>query len=706
MAIPVMAQTMRPVSIDDLISVRKPTELALSPDGRWVAYVVMSPGLRDNSYTHDLYVVPSSGKGQPQRVLQGEPQTGSLAAHQRLSPTWAPGSDRLAISATRADGVEVRVVHIDSAKSELLLKSQMIGEDMELKLGDWRGSSLGFSPNGRWLAFLVVKNERGAEPPRPLQAVPAGEDWSPQGNQRRPIQQLFVMDLDSKTIRALTDASLNVAAFDWSPDGERLALEADADPTRETGSMVADIYVVNVADGSVRQLIEQPGMDRWPKWSPDGRFIAFGSQRGKEDWMYSATLAIVPADGSTPARYIGEALDRVSGDGSIPVRWSPDGKSIDVAVMHDLGKHLFRVSAADGHARRLTPRMDRYYSDFSYSIDGQRVAFTAQGAAVPAEVFVSSAREIEPMPLTDLNHHWQRLRRPSVETIEWRSPDGKWNLKGLLLKPSHYRPNQSYPVLTALWGGPSMVRQQLNVINNYPLLVLAERGYVVFLPNSRGRAGFGKAFAHAIRDEQSYVLNPMSDVLSGVDLLIEQGVADPERLGVLGFSYGGTLTSYIITQTDRFRAAIYGEGSPNVLDDVMRYSSSEYLPLNRDMWGIGNPYEPSEIQRAFEQSALYRLNRVRTPVLVESGESGTWETDRQFYRGLKYFGVPAEFWVYPRSGHGWDEPALKQDAYRRHIAWFDYWLLGEPYPDPRRQAAYDAWRSEQKNDQSPRGGEP
>ena len=144
MAIPVMARTMRPVSIDDLISVRKPTELALSPDGRWVAYVVMSPGLRDNSYTHDLYVVPSSGKGQPQRVLQGEPQTGSLAAHQRLSPTWAPGSDRLAISATRADGVEVRVVHIDSAKSELLLKSQMIGEDMELKLGDWRGS-VGFA---------------------------------------------------------------------------------------------------------------------------------------------------------------------------------------------------------------------------------------------------------------------------------------------------------------------------------------------------------------------------------------------------------------------------------------------------------------------------------------------------------------------------------------------------------------------------------
>jgi dipeptidyl aminopeptidase/acylaminoacyl peptidase len=202
------------------------------------------------------------------------------------------------------------------------------------------------------------------------------------------------------------------------------------------------------------------------------------------------------------------------------------------------------------------------------------------------------------------------------------------------------------------------------------------------------------AFTHAIRDEHSYLANPFTDVMAGVDAMIARGLADPARLGILGFSYGGSLTAYSITHTNRFVAAIYGEGSPTILGTVAEYSTKFLCTIYRDMWGIGNPFEPQDIQNMIAQSAIYQLDRARTPVLIESGEKSAWKTDRQLYRGLRHFGVPAEFWVYPRSGHGWDEPKLMQDAYRRHIAWFDYWLLGHPYPDAEKQHRYDEWKAQ------------
>jgi dienelactone hydrolase len=173
---------------------------------------------------------------------------------------------------------------------------------------------------------------------------------------------------------------------------------------------------------------------------------------------------------------------------------------------------------------------------------------------------------------------------------------------------------------------------------------------------------------------------------------IAANLADPERLGVLGFSYGGTLTSYLVTPTNRFRAPIYGEGTPNLLQNNFKYLNEPVLGLVRDMLGFDHPYEPNSIRSAFDQSAVYRLQHGRTPVLIESGELAGWEVDREFYRGLKHFGVPSEFYVYPRSGHGWEEPLLKQDSFHRRIAWFDYWIKDKPSADITKRAAYDAWK--------------
>lgn len=681
----------RSIEIDDLIAVRKPSQVAMSPDGRWVAYVLMTPSLRDNNYTYDLYVTAADGSGEPRPVFHGEALSGMWASHRKQSPLWTPSSDRLVFVAQTTDGSDIRAVRVEDGAEEVLVSREALGNEFDF-LPSVYGDSLGFSPDGHWLAFLASRSPPERKNDEQQVAIEAHEDWTPIGQRVDPLYQLFVVDLTTQRVQAVTDTSVTVNAFDWSPDSRRLVIEADSVPNRIASYMTADIYAVDVAEGELRPLVRMNGRDRDPKWSPDGRTIAFGSQRGKEDWMSGTTLAIVQADGSAPPLMIGEALDRLSGGPVVPLKWSANGQWIDVMALHDLSRHVFRVRVSDGAVQRVTPRTDRLYDSFSYSRDGERVAFIAQGAVAPPEVYVSNVQEMKPLRLTYHNAELEKLSLPTMERLQWRSLDGKWDLQGILLKPSDYQPGKQYPMLTALLGGPAMVRQELNLVHNYPLLVLAQRGYVVFMPNTRGRPGYGMGFTHAIRDEKSYVLNPLSDALSGVDLLVEQGVADPKRLGILGFSYGGTLTAFAITQTNRFRAAIYGEGHPNILQSLLQYRSSDLLGLSRDMWGFGNPYEPAEIERAFTTSAIYRLNEVKTPVLIEAGERSAWETDRAFYRGLKYFDVPSEFWVYPRSGHGWDEPRLKQDAYQRHIAWFDYWIKDHSYPDPRKQPVYDAWK--------------
>jgi dipeptidyl aminopeptidase/acylaminoacyl peptidase len=319
-----------------------------------------------------------------------------------------------------------------------------------------------------------------------------------------------------------------------------------------------------------------------------------------------------------------------------------------------MSRHLFRVAVANGALERLSDRDDRLYQDISYSQDGRLMAFTVQGVAMPPDVYVSPTDGFKPKRLTHLNPSWDTLTVPIVESVHWRSTDGKWEIPALLIKPSTYSAGKRYPMLTAILGGPSGVLQETSPVWNYPLLTLAEEGYVILMPNSRGRPGNGMAFTHAIRDEHSYLANPFTDVMAGVDAMIARGLADPARLGILGFSYGGSLTAYSITHTNRFVAAIYGEGSPTILGTVAEYSTKFLCTIYRDMWGIGNPFEPQDIQNMIAQSAIYQLDRARTPVLIESGEKSAWKTDRQLYRGLRHFGVPAEFWVYPRSGHGWD----------------------------------------------------
>lgn len=685
---------MRPVSVEDLITVRKPSDASISPDGKWVAFVQTTPSLEQNSYLHDLYLVATDGASSPRQLTHNEPRDDLRASFVGLSPTWASKSDRIAYVAKRGDQNRVFLIDVASGQESELVSEKQIGEKVSFA-PTYRGQSLAFSPDGTRLAFLAAVT---ADPPKPkekiLRAIEADEDWTPQGPSREPATQLFIMDLAARTSRAITPAMMNVASFAWSPDGTQLALEAAA-YLGIANYMADDIWVVDASGSNEpRALVTLDGWDQKPTWSPDGKRLAFGTQRGAQDWMYTASLAVVDVDGGAP-KFIGDTLDKLAGASIAGLRWRPDGRAIDIVSIWKLGSHLFRLNAADGMLQqRLTPREDRYYDSFTWSADGSTMAFIVQGAALPADIFVSPSDRFEPKRLTTLNPEWDRIRVPTVELVTWKSADQKFDVWGLLLKPSNYDPSKTYPMLTGILGGPSMIRQQLNPLWSYPSLVQAEQGgYVVFIPNTRGRSGMGTDFTHAIRDERSYLLGGLGDVLSGVDAMVARKIADPDRLGVHGFSYGGSMTATVISHDTRFKAAIYGEGAPNVIGVLADYPTKHFLTLYRDMWGLGSAFDPDDVKIMFDQSSIFRSQYVRTPTLIETGELSAWKTDRQYYRSLKHFGVAAELWVYPRSGHGWDEPKLMQDAFNRHIRWFDYWILDKPLGDEGKQRVYDAWKA-------------
>jgi dipeptidyl aminopeptidase/acylaminoacyl peptidase len=682
------------ISIEDQIEMRRPRDAQISPDGRWVSFVLTTPRIATNDYLHDLYVVSIDGASAPYQLTRRPPRTRLLSSFQGPRPVWMPDSDRLLYVAGAGDEAELRQVRVTTGKERTLLRQNELGGARFANLEGADYTEVGKawvepSPDGRYVAFLAT--ERLATPARGnvFHALEVPDpDWrivTPAGN----VDRLWVLDIRSRSARPVTPPTVTVSWFDWAPDGRGFVLEASS-RLGPTAWMANDIYRIDAAGRNLELIVKLDGWDRQPKWSPDGEYIAFGSQQGQEDWRYGSVLAVVKKDGSS-LRYVGTEIDRVAGGRLREPHWSPDGRWVEFVNSFHLGLHLFRVDVAKETLARVTPREDRLYSTFSWSKDGSRLAFIMEGVGLPPEVYVSASDRFTPRALTALNPQWSSRTLPTVDTIEWRSRDDRWTVHGLLIKSSTYRTDRLYPLLVVNVGGPTMVRQGTNPVPNYALLTIAEMGYVVLIPNSRGRQGYGREFLQAIRDERSYASGPAQDVRAGVEALTERRIADPDAIGIVGFSYGEILTMLSIIADQRFKAAIVGGGASDLIFRLVD-TPDEWWPLKRDMFGLSNIVERTNIDRAIEQTAIFYLDRVKTPVLIESGEYDGYEEHQRLFRGLRHFGVPVEHHVYPRSGHGYEEPQLIQDSYRRQIAWLDYWIRGAPYPNQDRQRGYDKWK--------------
>ena len=422
----------------------------------------------------------------------------------------------------------------------------------------------------------------------------------------------------------------------------------------------SDISVVNVRSGSKKSLVDWSGSDRSPKYSPDGKSIAFSSDGGNPTWGREHFVYVIPANGgngrqlpATPSRYISS----ITG-------WVPNGTAVITSESNRTSRRYFNIPLSEnGVVSTLTPGKGNYGS-LSYNKEGV-MAFVHEKTEKPSNVFISQMNRFNPARITNVNPEFSTMTHGKTEVIRWQSKDGM-EIEGLLTYPINYREGKKVPLVLNIHGGPAGVYTEgyTGRSSVYPIQAYAQEGYAVLRANPRGSSGYSKAFRFANRSDWGGM--DYEDLMTGVDHLIELGVADPNDLYVMGWSYGGFMTSTVVTKTDRFKAASVGAGVPNLIG-MLTTDIHDFIPWHFE----GEMHD--NIEKYIKHSALFHVNNVTTPTQVVHGENDTRVPIAQgyeFYRAIQRKGVDTEMIVYPRMPHGLREPKFIQHCGEAIMKWF------------------------------------
>jgi dipeptidyl aminopeptidase/acylaminoacyl peptidase len=632
--------------------VKDVTDPQISPDGAWVAYTVSTPDTVKDEDGTDIWMASWDGK---QQVRLTRSPAGEHA------PRWSPDGRTLAFLSSRDDAHEVdQVWLLDRAGGEPERVTELPGGVTDLA----------WSPDGRRLALIVSDPDPNAKTPGDTSSrAPApividrfqfkADETGWLGAQR---DHLYLYDVATRAVTPLVTGRYDEATPAWSPDGRQIAFVSRRRPEFDRTDNY-DLYAVEARAGAEpRQLTTFEGPDqnpewggRGPAWSPDGSQIAY-VQGGPLKLMYYAgqKVAVIPAAGG-PARVLTATLDR---NVLSPV-FSRDGSSVLFLLEDDRVFQLARMPAAGGPIERLVEGR-RTLTDLALGPDG-RIAVAWSSTEAAAEVAAVEGRELR--PITRQNDAWrEEVRLAPVEEITVRSRDGT-EIHGFMVKPPDYQPGHRYPTLLRLHGGP--VWQYYHDFSNVDWQVFAAQGYVVLGVNPRGSSGRGEKFSTAIWARWGQ--KDGEDVLAAVDWAIAKGIADPDRLGIGGWSYGGILTDEVITRDRRFKAATSGAGSANALAG---YGTDQYVKEYETE--LGTPWGNTKAYLEVSYPLLH-ADRIVTPTLFLCGDED-WNVplinSEQMYQALKSLGHETQLIVYPGASHSLDKPSHRRDRMERYLGWY------------------------------------
>lgn len=638
----------RPLTPEDMYLVRDVSDVRLSPAGTRVVYTVSVDDATLDETSSDLWMSPLEGGAEVQ--LTHTPQS-------EHTPRWSPDGQTIAFLSDRADA---------DAGDQVWLLDLRGGEARQLSTSANEITEIAWSPDGNKIAFVatVVPEKSEDDKPRPIVIDRYFFKQDISGYLGEERSHIFLLDVADGAITQLTDGDYNEQQVSWSPNGKRIAFvsKRGEDFDRDENW---DIYVTDARPAAkIEQLTSSPGSDGdadygWgsgpPDWSADGKRIAFLHGGALEDIWYGLFQVGVINSGGTELALPTKALDR----NTYGPRWSEDGRSLYFLLEDDQGVQLARINLADGEVRRLTPAQ-RVVHEFDLAADGT-IVFVASSPAEPAEAWVLAGERLR--RLTAQNDAWLAdIELLPATTIAFDSADGR-EIHGMLVNPEAAKKR---PLVLRIHGGPV---SQYQYEFDFEWQMFAAAGYAVAGINPRGSTGRGYAFQKALFAEWGYADVP--DILAAVDHLVDAGIADKDRLGVGGWSYGGILTNYVIASTDRFKAAISGAGMSNMLGG---YGIDQYV---RE-WELelGLPWKNTETWLKLSYPFL-KADRIKTPTLFMCGAADfnvPLAASEQMYQALRSLNVPTQLVIYPEQFHSITRPSFQLDKRKRYLAWYEQYL--------------------------------
>lgn len=653
------AQGRRPITVDDEMALKAIVDVRVAPGGERVAYVVSTPNLATNEHEPALYVV--SARGGPPVQLAGALRILNvpLPAPQLR---WSPDGAAVAVLAFAGDRSQAFTVPISDGAPRALTDAPE-----GVTAFEW-------SPDGNSVAYLALDAMSAEEARRRQDRSFVMRVGAPE----RPAR-LVVRRLDGGPPRVLTPEAHYVDSLSWAPDGREIVYSAA--PRAGFGSAYATrLYAAPVDGGAPRVIVDRPGMNMLPQYSPDGRFIAFISTGGRAEIMAPRSLTVVPSRGGAPRTFL------LSDAWVNEIVWASDSRSVYVQTNDGtfasrermFEQPIVRVAIDgpdDAGAGRIAQASPVNFS-LSLSRDGRTLAYRGVERADMGDVFVLDVQDGRTRKITDVNPQLRELSVGTLEPVSWRSFDGM-QIWGLLLTPPGWTAARPVPLLVYVHGGPGggvtfghfpQFMTRVGQVDPYPTQAMASAGFAVLFPMPRGGAGYGEAGQRAIVNawgEADY-----RDIMAGVDDLIARGIADADRLGVMGASYGGYMTNWIVTQTGRFKAASSGASLSDLTDGFYLSEGGEFMAEY-----FKRPWENRESYAA--HSPITHVERVTTPLLLQHGENdprvsiaGAW----RFYRALTALGKTVELDIHPRGRHVLYEPVQQREAMRRNLEWFTRWI--------------------------------
>lgn len=624
------AQTISPkiLTPEQALNRKSIFDLQLSPDGNRIAMVVSEP-IKGSEQRRNIWVYDIAAR----KLMQF-----TTSAKSDSRPRWSPDAKALAFLSNRSGTMQIYLLPLDGGEAQALTESKT------------SVSSFEWSPVGRKIAYVVTppktEEEEKKEKEKDDARVVDRDEKNP---------QLVIMDIESKATKTLIQGKWRFSEYVWVPNGKQLVVMATDHPQREL--FTDKIYTVDAEDGKMNFIAAPRGPFDNIKVSPDGKTLGYVSSR--LDGPTSHDLYLQPITGGEAQNLTAQSIDRPIGH----YTWKEDANIFFIAStgFTDTFYTVTPEEKAEKFAASLPVSIIGSY------VKGEKIlAFVGETATQAPELWLSAPAEGKAEKVTAFNKEWESIKLAQLEIFRYPSFDKK-EIEAGLLKPADAQPGATLPLVVLIHGGPSGA--WTDRFNSWGQL-LAARGFAVFYPNIRGSTGYGHEFMVANRKDWGG--GDLKDIMAGVDYLIKKGIADPERLAIGGWSYGGYMAAWAVTQTQRFKASI--SGAP-MTDLALEYGAEEASINAYDTWFLGTPYE--NLSHFIERSPLTYVKKVKTPILILCGENDTTdpiEQCYQFHRGLKRYGVETEFVAYPREGHGIREEKHQLDMLNRIIAWFEKYL--------------------------------